>query len=109
MKKFLFLLLCLGLTGCATLNPTYYTNPNSPGYNQAVYNAICGKCMKEFKFSRNQWDNNQLITCPYCSFTQDLKIAHNNYQEFQNTPLPHIHNRFITTEIISDPPGQKLK
>lgn len=99
------------LVGCATLDPTYYTNPNSHGYAEQVMGGICEKCNRVFNFSMQQYNTIENIQCPYDGHVQNLKMASNRYQirKNDNSPLPHIHNSYIMTEIISDPPGAKIE
>lgn len=67
------------LPGCATLDPAYYTRPDSPGYQEQVFWGLCEVCGREFTFSGHQWDNFSTITCPYDGHEQDLRMAHNRY------------------------------
>lgn len=79
MRKFFVLLLCLGLIGCATLDPTYYTNPNSLGYTEQALGGICEICNRTFLFSGQQYDTLENIQCPYDGHVQNLKMASNRY------------------------------
>lgn len=67
----------------ATMSSDYYTNPNSEGYSQAVFGALCEKCERQFNFSMEMWDNNQQIICPFCGHIQDLRMAYNRYEYLQ--------------------------
>jgi len=72
-------ILMLFLSGCATFDSTYYTNPNSQGYTQQVLGGICEQCGRQFTFSAQQYDQNVQIQCCYCGHTQDIKMAYNRY------------------------------
>jgi len=70
----LMVLVLLLLGGCS--KPTsYYTNPNSAGYNQQSLGAICEHCGKMMKISGNQLQNVPSIKCPYCSNYSDTRTA----------------------------------
>lgn len=79
MKKILVISLCLLSVGCATLDPTYYTNSNSPGYREFALGGLCEKCNRVFNFTGEQFDNIENIQCPYCGHVQNLKMASNRY------------------------------
>jgi len=76
------LAICL-LSGCATLDPAYYTRPDSPGYTQQVFHGLCDSCGREFTFSASQFDAQQRgelpATCPYDGHAQDLQMAYNRF------------------------------
>jgi len=105
------LILAILMSGCATLDPTYYTRSNSPGYTQQVHSGICEKCGRTFTFSQQQYDSIENIQCPYDGHVQNLKMAANRYQVSKNdySSFPNIHNRYIITGIILDPPGAKIE
>ena len=69
------------LSGCATVDPTYYTKPDSPGYHEQVFSGLCELCGKKFVFSAEQWETLSAITCPYDGREQDLRLAHTRYNE----------------------------
>ncbi|MHC4123958.1 MAG: hypothetical protein ACYSSI_10325 [Planctomycetota bacterium] len=71
------LLTTILLTGCATFNEAYYTDPNSQGYNEAVLNGLCENCNRDFNFSHAQANYYENISCPYCGHTQNLRMANN--------------------------------
>lgn len=77
--KPIFILICLMvlLSGCATTE--YFTNPNSAGYNEAGLGGLCQNCNRQFNFSGNQLDNCENITCCYCGFVQNTRMAANRY------------------------------
>ncbi|MHB8790174.1 MAG: hypothetical protein ACYDBT_09865 [Desulfobulbaceae bacterium] len=54
---------------------SYYTDPNSWGYNQQKLGAICEHCGKQFQLSGNQLDNLTNIQCPYCGNLSNTKIS----------------------------------
>ena len=75
----LLLILVLALCGCATLDPAYYTDPNSQGYAEQVFGGLCDKCGREFSFSSHQWSNCKEVTCPYDGSHQTLSHARGRY------------------------------
>lgn len=65
------------LTGCVTTD--YYKRSDSPGYNETHWGGLCEKCNRMFTFSTAQYDQEQYITCPYCGYEQDLRMASKRY------------------------------
>jgi len=68
------LLASLFIGGCS-MPVSYYTNPQSAGYNQQKLGGICEHCGKQFNFSGNQLHNVPLIKCFYCGNLNNTKEA----------------------------------
>lgn len=84
MKKLIILLiLSLFLSGCATVDSTYYTNPNNSGYTQNVFSGLCENCNRIFLFSKQLYDSTENVQCCYCGHIQNLKMAYNRYTYLQ--------------------------
>ncbi len=73
----LSILLVVSLSGCATTE--YFTNPNSAGYNEAGLGGLCQNCNRQFNFSGYQLDNQENVSCCYCGYVQNLRMAANRY------------------------------
>jgi hypothetical protein len=72
----LFILTFFSLGACMPSPPlSYYTSPQSTGYNEQALGGICERCGRQFQFSANQLNNVPNITCPYCQHSQDTKQA----------------------------------
>ena len=78
------------LTGCADLNafllgrpPAYYTDPNSPGYQEQVFRALCEQCGQAFTYSKDNLDHWTWITCPFDGYKQNLHLAVVRYEQAQ--------------------------
>lgn len=54
---------------------SYYTNPQSAGYNQQGLGGICEHCGRQFNLSGNQLHNLTEIKCPYCGNLSNTKNA----------------------------------
>ncbi len=71
------------LGGCS--KPTsYYTNPNSAGYNKQALGAICEHCGKMMQISGNQLQNISSIKCPYCSNYSNTRNAASKWVAVKN-------------------------
>ena len=79
MRAIFYVCLILFISGCATLPSDYYTNPNSAGYNESVFGAICEHCNRLLSFSAAQFNTNREMTCCYCGHPQNLQMAHNRF------------------------------
>jgi DNA-directed RNA polymerase subunit RPC12/RpoP len=74
LVKILISIFLFFATGCG--KPiTYYTNPNSAGYQKQELAGICERCGKMFHFSGDQLDHLTNIECPYCNYSQNLREA----------------------------------
>lgn len=73
----LSILFCALVTGCATTE--YYTRPDSPGYQENHFSAICELCGRQFLFSKALQDSSPQAPCPYDGYVQDLQYANNRY------------------------------
>ena len=71
------------VSGCATYDPNYYTNPNSPGYNEPSISGLCEMCNRVFTVSRHTFDTSENVQCCYCGHVQNLKMAVNRYAYLQ--------------------------
>lgn len=84
MKKLINLfVMVMVVSGCATLDPSYYSNVNSPGYVEKVFSGVCEKCNRVFSFSRQQFDTIENVQCCYCGHVQNLEMASNRYEYLQ--------------------------
>jgi len=72
------LVTALLMSGC-TMPTSYYTNPQSAGYNQQKLGAICPFCNQQVLISGNQLHNRTEVTCPYCSKSFNTKAAAKNW------------------------------
>lgn len=70
----MLLMTLMFVTACS--KPTsYYTSPNSAGYNQRALGAVCEHCGKTMQISGNQLQNVPQIKCPYCSHLSNTRNA----------------------------------
>lgn len=77
MKKISLIIMLIFLAGC--LADDYYTRPDSKGYYEQVFGALCENCNRVFKVSKHQVIDSLSSNCPYCGRKQDLTMACNRY------------------------------
>lgn len=76
MKYLLPFALVAGLfIGGCSMPTSYYTNPQSAGYNQQGLGAICPYCDRQVLISGNQLNNVSEVTCANCGQLFNTKAA----------------------------------
>jgi len=88
------LIISLFIGGCS-MPTSYYTSPQSAGYNQQKLGGICEHCGKQFNLSGNQLNNVPLIKCPYCGNLSNTKEAAARW-----VPVKNQINRQVNQQIM---------
>lgn len=96
---FLLLAALLLLVTACSMPVSYYTNPNSAGYNQQKLGCICESCGRQFNISGNQLHNLPNVKCPYCGNFSNTKSSAARWVQIKKQ-LDHQANQAILRGII---------